>query len=225
SLELFRALDDRLGIARALNVAGEYARLQGDYASASRNYHEALEIDQLLGNWQGMAVRLHNLGYVALYHGDVATSLRSFCDAFALDRELGYRTGPLSFLEGIAAVMSAADRPQFAARLYGAWEANCALPGTEFKLHPPDQREFERYTSRAAAALGRTSFAREWAAGRQLSLEQAIAEALHVEHDYTGGAIVPLSAPRAGRVDSTEEDPQSTLTQSVQPLTRRRPAS
>ncbi|HEX3722035.1 MAG TPA: BTAD domain-containing putative transcriptional regulator, partial [Nitrolancea sp.] len=187
-LQLFRTLDDRLGIARTLNLLAEDARLHGDYATAARDYREALELDQLLGDQQGTAVRLHNLGYIALHDGDVAQAVRSFCAAYALDQALDYRTGPLSFLEGMAAAMSAAGRPELSARFYGAWEANCALPGTEFRLHPPDQQEFDRYTARAAAALDDACFARAWEAGRQLSLQQAVSEALAIEHEFASGA-------------------------------------
>jgi predicted ATPase/DNA-binding SARP family transcriptional activator len=225
SLELFRALDDGLGIARTLNILAEDARLHGDYVMASRNYREALELDRLLGDQQGIAVRLHNLGYVALHEGDVALAARSFCDGFMLDQELGYRTGPLSFLEGMAAAMSAADRLRLAARLYGAWEANCALPGTEFKLHPPDQQEFDRYTSGVAAALGSDQFAQEWEAGRQLSLEQAVAEAMVAERELAGGAIVRAARSRPEKVGAEAGDEEMNGSRAVHDIARPRPES
>jgi len=178
SLELFRALGDQPGIARALNILAEVARVHDDYQTAGRFYRAALEIDRQLGDQQNIAVRLHNLAYVALHDGDVDLAMRSFAEAYRLDRELGYRTGPLSFLEGMAAAMSAAGRYRLSARLSGAWEANSGLPGAEFKLHPADQREFDRYTAQTTAALGPGRYAKEWEAGRQLSLEEATAEAL-----------------------------------------------
>ncbi len=178
SLPLFRSLDDKRGLARALNTLAEDARLCGDYATADTHYQEALEIDRMLGDQQGIATRLHNLGYVALYQGNPISAVRSFRESYMLNRELGYQSGLLSFLEGMAASASAASHPDTAARLYGAWEANCALPGTEFKLHPPDQLEFDRYTALARAAIGNEAFEQAWDEGRLLSLDQAVIEAL-----------------------------------------------
>ena len=204
SLELFRTLGDQPGIARALNILAEVARVHDDYQTAGRFYRAALEIARQLGDQQNIAVRLHNLAYVALHDGDVELAMRSFAEAYRLDRELGYRTGPLSFLEGMAAALSEDGRYRLSARLFGAWEANSGLPGTEFKLHPADQREFDRYTARTTAALGSELCAKEWEAGRQLSLEEAAAEALTA----LGRAVVdPASSRATGSVPAAPASP------------------
>ncbi len=182
SLPLFRELDDKLGQARTLNTLAEDARLTGDYATAATYYREALGLDRQLGDEQGMAIRLHNLGYVGLHDGDVSQAVRSFGDGYALSQKLGYQSGSLSFLEGMAASASAAGLPELSARLYGAWQAHSVAPGAEFKLHPPDQAEFDRYTERAATTIGRVTFDRAWRSGGLLSFTQAIAEALAFEN-------------------------------------------
>lgn len=191
SLTLFRTLGDQVGMARALNTLGEDARLVGDYAQAAACYMEALDINRTMGDQQEIAKCLHNLGYVALHHGDVPRAVRSFHESYRLNQELGYRTGPLSFLEGMAASASAAGHPEAAARLYGAWTAGCAPPGTEFKLHPPDQAEYDRAVARVRAALDEAAFARTWAAGAKLTLEQALTTALRLAETL---AHVPASA-------------------------------
>ncbi len=193
SLDLFRTLGDQPGSARALNILAEVARVHDDYETAGTFYRAALDLARQLGDQQNIAVRLHNLAYVALHDGDVDQAMRFFAEAYRLDRELGYRTGPLSFLEGMAAALSAAGRHRLSARLFGAWEANSGLPGTEFKLHPADQREFDRYTARITEALGARCFANEWEAGRQLSLEQAVGEAVTA----LGRAVVDPASSRA----------------------------
>ena len=178
SLTLFRALGDRLGIARALNALAEDARLFGDYTLAARYYQEALVLDRQLGDVAGIAVRRHDLGYIALHEGDVPRAVRSFRDSYFLNLQIGYQSGALSFLEGIAAAAGVAGQPERAARLYGAWEARCARPGTEFKLHPPDQAEYDRSLERVRAALSEAALTRAWASGTKLTLDQALAEAL-----------------------------------------------
>jgi non-specific serine/threonine protein kinase len=178
SLVLFRALGDRLGIARALNALAEDARLFGDYALAARYYEEALALDHQLGDVVGIAIRRHDLGYIALYEEDVPRAVRSFRESYFLNQQIGYQSGALSFLEGMAAAASAAGQPERAARLYGAWEARCARPGTEFKLHPPDQAEYDRSVERLRAALSEAALTRAWASGANLTLDQALGEAL-----------------------------------------------
>jgi non-specific serine/threonine protein kinase len=185
-LKLFRDLDDRLGIARTLNTLAEDARLCGDYTLAAQYYEEVLSLDRQLGDQQGIAIRLHNLGYVALHEGDMPRAVRSFRESYLLDQQLGYQTGALSFLEGMAAAASAAERPEQAARLYGAWEAHCARPGTEFKLHPPDQAEYDRSLERVRAAITEAALARAWTAGAKLTLDHAIAEALAFVEEIAG---------------------------------------
>ncbi|MGA7673408.1 MAG: BTAD domain-containing putative transcriptional regulator [Nitrolancea sp.] len=185
SLALFRSINDRNGMARALNVMGEEARLAGDYDAAERFYREALCLDRDLGDQQGIAVRLHNLAFVALQHRKTQLAARWFRDAYVLAHELGYRTGPLSFLGGMAAIMCAAGQPAVGARLYGAWEANCALPGTEFKLHPPDQKEFERYTDLARQSIGSELFDAAWQEGMCWTLDEAVSEALIAEQSLS----------------------------------------
>ncbi len=154
-----------------------------DHACAWRNYREALDFDRLLGNQHSIAICLDDLGYIALHDGDVLSAARSFCDSIHFDRELGYRIGPCSFLEGVAASMSAAGAVALSARNYGAWDANCALPGTQFKLHQPDQVEFDRFTWRTALAVDPALFRGEREAGRTPSMEQAIDQAQQPARD------------------------------------------
>jgi hypothetical protein len=47
-----------------------------------------------------------------------------------------------------------------------------------YLMDPPEQAEFDRDHATARAQLGEDAFTAAWAAGRAMSLEQAIAEAL-----------------------------------------------
>ncbi|HEX5504168.1 MAG TPA: BTAD domain-containing putative transcriptional regulator [Thermomicrobiales bacterium] len=194
ALALFRAVGDKLGLAQTLNTLAEHARFGGDDARAAAYYAEALALERELGDRQRIAVVLHNLGYMALHRGDPPGAARSFTAAYRINEEVGYKIGPLSLLEGLAAVAGAAGAPARAARLYGAWAALCAPPGTEFKLHPPDQVEYERYAGAARAAVGETAWAAAWAAGGALPLDRAVAEALAFADEIAAGAAPPAVA-------------------------------
>jgi hypothetical protein len=81
----------------------------------------------------------------------------------------------LQALEGVAGVAGAQGQPARAARLFGATDALRAALG--LPVRPADRRHYDRDVSAVRAALGAETFAAAWAAGRALSLEQAIAEA------------------------------------------------
>ena len=70
SLEIFREIGNRQGIADSLNGSGNVACIQGDYA-ASRAYHEqSLEIFREIGDRQGMA------GYLEAFASLASSSRR-----------------------------------------------------------------------------------------------------------------------------------------------------
>jgi hypothetical protein len=79
-------------------------------------------------------------------------------------------------LEALAIVAAGAGRPEHAARLLaatGAWRASVGAP-----LPPINRPDVEAALRTARTMLGEEAFAMAWAAGRTLTLEQAVAEAL-----------------------------------------------
>jgi DNA-binding CsgD family transcriptional regulator len=84
-----------------------------------------------------------------------------------------YLASPLSGLASVAALTSAPER---AARLFGAVDALRERSGAH--VFPTEGRRSERATATARAALGDDAFARACAAGRSLTLEEAVAEAV-----------------------------------------------
>ena len=82
----------------------------------------------------------------------------------------------LRALEGAAGVVGAQGQPERAARLFGATDA--VRTALSVPVRPADRRRYDRDVTAVCTALGPDAFAAAWAAGRALSLEQAIAEAL-----------------------------------------------
>jgi tetratricopeptide (TPR) repeat protein len=56
SLELFRALEDRAGIATVLSNLGEVAEEEGEYGKAAAFYQESLDLYRDLGEKRGIAL-------------------------------------------------------------------------------------------------------------------------------------------------------------------------
>ena len=66
SLQLWRAIDDRSGIAASLNGIGFVDTARGNYAEANRIHAEALTLRQAQGDREGIAVSLVNLANIAI---------------------------------------------------------------------------------------------------------------------------------------------------------------
>jgi hypothetical protein len=120
-------------------------------------------------------VRAHALvalGGLAHFEGDLTAAQRHYIESLALFREVQGNRGVATWLGGIAGVWNAQGQPERAARLFGAAEAHHALLTDAFRAkHKRDVRA-------TRAALGEEAFAAAWAPGRQMSLEEAVSDAL-----------------------------------------------
>jgi tetratricopeptide (TPR) repeat protein len=157
---------------------GRVAYLQGDYTAALAWLEESLAQFHDLDYTIGVGLMLLNLGRVAHAQGSSTTAAQQFAESLALLRE----TPSTEFevhnpaLEGLAGVAAAQGRPKRAARLFGAVQARRESAGVP--LPAAYRAGYERDVAAARAQLDEATFAAAWAAGRAMSLEQAIAYAL-----------------------------------------------
>jgi predicted ATPase len=172
SLEIFRQLGDRQGIAHLFNDMGRSARDQTDYEGARMLYEESLAIKRQLGDQWGAAHSLMGLGLVARDHGDCERARALYEESLEIFRQLGDQQGIAYSLEGVAAVAGAQGQPERAARLFGAAEALREVLAAP--LPPNERADYDRSVAGVRAALDEAMFAAGWAAGRALTLEQAI---------------------------------------------------
>jgi predicted ATPase len=179
SLILYQELGITGGIANSLNMLGELARKQGEYAQAATLYKESLILQRELGQPGSIAMSLHNLGYVAQHHNDYERGEALFVESLGLYRKIGDKNGIILCIAGIAGLAGAQGQPERAACLFGATQM--LLDGSNTHIDSIDRNEYERNFTTAHAQLDEATFAAAWAAGRNLSLEQAIAYALE-EH-------------------------------------------
>jgi predicted ATPase/DNA-binding SARP family transcriptional activator len=175
-LALGRALKNRQLIAQALNNLGELARWQDDYVQAEARYAESLALFRRLGNKVDVPRLIHNLGQVALQQGDLRQAQARFAESLSLFREIKSRRGIAECLAGFAALSMAHGRLGRAAQLWGAAEAQRESAGVV--MWAADRVAYERQLDLLGARLDASSLDLAWAAGRALTAEQAIAEAL-----------------------------------------------
>ena len=145
-------------------TVGRAELTRGNYDRATTLLQEGFALARELGDTWSMSLALVNLGRVALRNGgDPPESAKLFADALRLAKERGDKRVAAECLQGLAAVVSAADGAQ-AARLFGASEALLeSIGATPVSI----EVSLERAVHPAAArALGEERFAAEWAAGR-----------------------------------------------------------
>jgi predicted ATPase/class 3 adenylate cyclase len=181
SLTSRRELRDTRGVAMSLNTLGVIARNRGDQATARALYEESLGLFRDLGDQWGMGQLLNNLARVARDLGDWTWTVTLCTESLALFREVGDRHGVAWVLSNLAIVAQSRGAWASAARLFGVVDAlRVALGSSSLSLSPAERSIYDAAVAATRAGLGDEAFAAAWAAGRVLSLEQAIAEALAV---------------------------------------------
>jgi ATP/maltotriose-dependent transcriptional regulator MalT len=174
------------------------ARTRGDLAAAAAHVEEALRRDREAGYAAGVILSMLDLGDVARDRGDAARALGLYQEA--LGRFRGHPDTRMvnEAIEGVATVAAAVGQPQRAARLLGAAAAQRERIGLVFSI-APNQAARERAMAAARAGLGEPAFAAAWAAGRELSGEQALGEALEPFEAPVGPPTVSLT-PREAEI-------------------------
>ena len=175
SLPQFRAEHNSAGIAWALNTLGHVEQLQGEYTRAAELHSECLRLFKEV-QLEGMVWALEGLGQVALAQGGLAKASIHFVEGLRSARELGFTHGVAWCLAGLGSVAARDKQPKRAARLWGAAEALREAIGT--RPASASRAVYEQLTATTQAQLGDEVFCAVWASGRELSLDEAIAEAL-----------------------------------------------
>jgi predicted ATPase/DNA-binding XRE family transcriptional regulator len=176
ALGLCSELGDIFGSAHARENLGRVAHALGDDSLAQTYYAESLAAFRELGQRDIAHVYLA-LGRLARTQGDTTQARTYYTQSLALFREFMDKQRFPECLEDIAG-LSGAAQPASAARLFGAAEAVRESAG--IPLPPIRRPAYERDLAAARAQLDQVAWETAWAAGRALTLEQAIAEALDV---------------------------------------------
>jgi predicted ATPase/DNA-binding SARP family transcriptional activator len=175
ALAIHRQRGSMWGVAQLLNNLGEVARCEGDHMRAGQFYEEGLALFRELGSSGDIARSIHNLGYVAQAQGDMDQARARFTESLGLFQERGNTRGIIECIAGKAGVLGAQGQGERAVRLLGATAAQLEAIGVA--MWPADRIDYHRNEASIRAVLGEAAFATAWAAGRALTLKQAIVEA------------------------------------------------
>ncbi len=179
SLALYRSLGDHQGIPRTLNNLGVVAQYQAAYERAGELYQESLALYRDLGDKQSVADVLYNLGEVEYARANYAHAARLFSESLVYRQALGFKWGIAGCLASLANLALVQGHVPRAARLGGAAEALLKVIG--IALEPIERSQFERTMELARRQLSEAAYAKATTEGRDLPLEQVIAEAIDVD--------------------------------------------
>jgi predicted ATPase/DNA-binding CsgD family transcriptional regulator len=170
---LFHQLREAWGLAVSSYSLGLalLSQRRGDPA-AGAHLREAELILRRLGDLRGLIRIASGLGRLALDTHDLALARSHFHEGLSLSQEVGDKWGIANCLDGFAGLYVLQGQAELAARLFGVAEGQREQIGAG--LPPAFQAWRERELSMVRTTLGQAPFAAAIAAGRQLTLEQAL---------------------------------------------------
>jgi predicted ATPase/DNA-binding CsgD family transcriptional regulator/transcriptional regulator with XRE-family HTH domain len=198
SLAIAERLADPWLIGFGLHLLGLAAHVACDYATADEFYERSMAIRQAVGFREQIGILSQLMGTSRQRQGDFAKARTLYLAYLAIGREFGstfHVNQVLGLLGSLAAVQG---QPARAARLIGA--AAVFHETSRTRAIPLTEALFAEGIELARQALGEGAFATAWAAGRAMSSDEAIAEALAVE-------IAP-AAPPTTRPWASDAPPQ-----------------
>lgn len=176
ALALARSVGEAPLVATALNVRGELTRVHGDDAAARAVYEEARALTSAYGDAQHVGMLDGSLAFIAEHEGRFAEAHRLATDALRLEWSLGRRLTSAWGVSLLAGPELGLGRPERSARLIGASDEAVRQMGVA--LAQGDQPEHDRVVAGVRAALGDEAYARLYAEGARLSLDEAVDLAL-----------------------------------------------
>ncbi len=187
ALDLSRKLEDAEGIALSLLYLGRDAHVRGNAARSDRLLRESLVVFRESGDSRGVAEAVLELGRVARLQGDSARALRLCRQSLVLSQKLDNKSYVAFCLTALAGVIQAAGDTARAARLFGA--AQRLLESFDAVLDPSGSLRYSDDLAAARNQLGEPAFEEARAAGKAMSVEQAVTHALKggngTRHDTT----------------------------------------
>ena len=168
----------------------------GDTSLAVARLDEEIVRFRETGARLSLAVALGNLGLALSALGDTRRATDVHHEGLTLNRQIGVVEGVIFNIAGLAVIAERSGAAEQAVRLFAAVETLEEMSGAALSPRRtlPARPVFERSLAAARARLGEIAFAAAWDAGRALTIEAAVAEALAV------APAPPRPAPTAPEV-------------------------
>jgi non-specific serine/threonine protein kinase len=175
-LELAREANDPDAVAEFLDNLGRTFQVEEDVDGAVRAYQEAEAIWREIGQAHRLAMVLNNLGSVLTLRGEFGAARRHLAEALGLSQRIGNRRRLAFTLEAVATLAAVEGEAERALRLDAVASAAVAEMGAT--LTQPINALGARHIERARQVLGATASGAAVAAGRAMTLTEAVEDAL-----------------------------------------------
>ena len=175
-LTIFHTAGDSTGVAWTLNYLGDLVRETVDSAAARSYYEQSLSAFRQSGDGWGIASALCDLARLSAAEGHHQHAEQLYGEGMNIFRGLGHKRGIARVLECFAVSAAAQSRPEQALRLAGAAAALRQRIGAP--LIPAEQSRLEKKLAPARNVLTNTADLQAWSSGWEMSMEEAIQEAL-----------------------------------------------
>lgn len=175
ALRLYRETGSVWGESMALVLLGRVALREGALQEAQDHFRKSLALTQGAGDRVGARIASYHLGWTELLLGDVLAARDDFALSVTISAAVGHPEGIAYGLEGMVAVAALTGGNVRAGRLAGAAQALRERSG----LHNGPTFTFHRrYLDDLLAGPDAAAVRAALAEGRELTVEQAVAEAL-----------------------------------------------
>ena len=170
-------------LAEYLVSMGYEFLLQGDHERATALNEEAAALLREQGHEGGLEFALDNLGWAALLRQDYEHAMEIFKESLVLCLKLSDKLVAVESLEGLACTNGALAEAERAARLFGA--ARGLREALGYEQVPRARALREPHLASARSLTDETVWETEFARGRSMGLEEAVAYALSNEEPTT----------------------------------------
>jgi predicted ATPase/class 3 adenylate cyclase len=180
SVAMFRELGDEYNVAWSLVFLGDVALRQADDERAQSYFVESAILLRKLKDKMLLTASLRRLGQFALNRSDYDEAAKLCKESLNLNWQVGDREGVAACLAALGEVALSRRQIIRAVQLFGAVEF--LLDSIHSKLLLNDHVAYHRNIAALRAQLSAADFNAAWAAGRQMTMEQAVAYAMEDIH-------------------------------------------
>ncbi len=175
-LDLLEGYEFSWAAIQAFFAAARGAMQRGDYAAARARFMKSLPMFQKIGDEHRVNMIYSELAHIERHEGHYQQAAAAYRKTILGWQKLGHRAAIAHQLESFAFVARALGQAPRAARLFAAAEALRQKIG--IPMDPQERVEYDREVTDLRAHMDEAAFASSWAAGRQLTMEQAISYAI-----------------------------------------------
>jgi tetratricopeptide (TPR) repeat protein len=165
-------------MAQAVVTLAGVAAYAGEWDEARAHIREALALFHQLGDRYRFNTAHSELAHIERRAGNLAEAQRLYRQSIIVWQEFGQRAAIAHQLECFAYLARVQHQCSRAARLFGAAEALREMIGAP--MTSPERTEYAREVTALHGQMEAKSAAAQWATGRTLTMDQAIAYAVAV---------------------------------------------